>query len=908
MSSRREMHPHRQTPSARDSPPRDHLSPYGQMPPHGYVNNPFTSNMTPNNQVYGGPPTNFPPPHPSYPMSSTSSQIYGGTFADDQHQHHAMAFPGPLAPSQLSPQSSSAYSADYRQRSFAPSTDNSPTQNVSQYFHGANPQNQPFQLPTSINSPYVSSSNDMLLLQASSGQDQSSLRSASIAASTNGDACRIGTTKEDVNADESFCSDSTPLRTIAQQAGVIVNLQDDGPSTHLSAHQQQGSQGQMDEHHMMKKPQPNPSMSDIIEVGQKPFEEPVVGTSETLSPCDQQSALPQPIMEPDFERQDTEDGSTSQPYLSLDSKTSGSDDEEEEDSDQEKTDGENQQVATTLQSEDDLDKVDKYAFNFSREAYDHHVPQQLTKGVTLHVSSLAPLTTTLKQRRDDVNNDVTPTLLPKPNEYQKGPKTVECVWVGVLPSSPAMLQIQSKLDQPSEAASTEGDSKKPTRKRNLKKTFTVSGIRDDEMKVIAFDQEALRVVAKKSDKITKEIHIYALIQPQNTSILQGFKVGFDDVFYFRDFRDDTAVSIMRRKQATVAKIKASVFRGVSHAVSQSPAPTAEHSMNQPHHALTALSPLSSLSSMATPTPPPGNLTTQKHHVARPSRKLSTSGTIHRASSLSQLTSNKEATGEESTESRKRKAQDPLFDILMKQREKARKRARAEGYYVPGSDSEIHESVEDDEQKSPADPTQDCDISMRSVSDYSEDAGELADHGSSTSHDVRMHMSSQYDDDEEGCPEHAVRRHDPSFVNYTNGLIDQVAFEKTTAGKAPQEVSFRLQSGQVIDKCGKAVSPTDADSDNHDSDDEGQSSRARPRNSAVLSDKIKSFANKLATDQDVIGLQQALTMIECIRNRRGPSKTSALSLYFNVSNKVDIEIEDCAEQLDQLRVSTNDPPT
>lgn len=822
-----------------------------------------------------------------------------------------MAFPGPMAPSQISPQLSSAYSADYSQRSLATSTANSPTQNIPHYFHGAHSPNLPSRTPTSTASPYVFSSDDMLLRQECEGQDHSSLRSSSIIASTDGEASCIGTTKDNVNADESFCSNSTPLRAAGQQAGALVSPQDDDSSAYQSAHQRQGAQDHMEEHHMMKRPPAGHSVSDLIEVGQKPIEEPAAGTSVTWTPVDQQSAPSQPISDPGTnERQDTEERSASQSYLSLDSTTSDSDKDGKEDFDLEKRDNETQEVTMTLQSEDDLDQLDKYAFNFAREAYDHHVPQQLTNGITFHVNSLAPLTTSLKQRREEVDNDITPTLLPQPNEFEKGSKTVECVWVGMLPSPAAVLQIQSKLDQNSEEASAEGDLK-PGKKRSLKKTSTVASIRDDEMKVIAFDQGALRVVARKSDRITKDIHIYALVQPHYTTKLQGFKVGFDEVFYFRDFRDDTAISILRRKQATVAKIKASVFQGVADAGSQSPAPIAEQSNNQPLHALTALSPpstLSSLSSMATPTPPPGNLATRKHHVDRLSRKLSTGEIIHRASSFSQLTSDKEAGAEERAESRKRKVHDPLFEILLIQREEARKRAKAEGYYVPGSDSEIHESVEDDDHKSLTNHSQDCDVSMGSITDYSDGADELIGHGSSTSHDARMDMSCQNDEDEEGCPEHSVRRHDPSFVNYTNGLIDQLAFEKSTAGKGPQKVSFRLQSGHMIDKHGKNVGSNSIDSEAHDGGDEGESSRARSRKSAGLANKIRSMAQKLATDQDVVGLQQAVIMIECIRHRCGPPKTSALSLHFNVSNSNDIQIEDCAEQLKQLLVSIDDPQT
>lgn len=700
----------------------------------------------------------------------------------------------------------------------------------------------------------------------------------------------------------------TSLRTIAQQARALMDLQDDDTNSYQSAYQKQGPQQQIAsvEQFLVEQPRSEPSVSQLVEVGQKSVEEPAVDTSVTLDPIDQEFESFRPVSESETkERQNMEVRSTSQTYPSPDSMTPVPDafnEEGKEDSDQEATDDEIQQVATTLQSEDDIDKVDKYAFNFVREAYDHRVPQQLTKGITFHVNSLAPMTTTLKQRREEVNDDSTPTLLPQPHEYQKGSKTVECVWIGMLPSPDAVLQMQSQLAQSSEEPGAEGNSKKPTKKRGLKKSRTVSNMRDEEMKIIAFDQNALRVVAKKSDKVTKDIHIYALVQPHYTSALQGFKVGFDDVFFFREFRDDSAKSIMPRKKAAIAKIKASVFGNV---MSQSRAPTAEQSLDQSPSATTALSPLSSLSSTNTPTPPPGLLSTRKSSVSRPSRNFSTSENTHGVSDLSQLVPSEEskiALG--SRKSRKRKAQNPLLDVLMNQREEARKKAKAEGYEVPDSDSELHDTVENDDQKSTDVNSQDDDLSMSSVNDYSADDDVVIAHDSSTSHDIHKAMKSQRDLDDEAFPEHAVHRHDPGFVNHMNDLINLFALEKSTADKSSHKTPFRLGIDQGVNKDGQGVSSGSTDREDHDSDEP----LAHSRNSAVLANKIKSLANELANEHDVVGLQQALTMVRCVRKRRGPPKTSALSLYFNVTNSKDVRIEDCVEQLKQLRVSTNDTQT
>lgn len=537
---------------------------------------------------------------------------------------------------------------------------------------------------------------------------------------------------------------------------------------------------------------------------------------------------------------------------------------------------------TTPQSENGIDMVDKYAFNFTREAYNHHVPQQLTSGITVHVGSLAPLTTSLKQHREDVNNVSVPPLLPRKQEYHKGPKTIECVWVGMLPSPTALLHYYSRVGQPTEDTSGEGSSKKSATKR-VKKTTTVSDMRKDEMNIFDFDRNALRVVAKKSDRVTKDTHLYALLQPAYADSLQGFKVGFDDVFYFRVFRDDDTKSDLPRKQATIAKIRASVFQNPTFATSQSPTPTTGESSNKAHKNTIASSPNSNLSVMATPTPPPGMLAIQ--HPSAASQRLKDD-----AWSSSKATPGKKKALK--VKSKKRKAPHPIVDVLMKQRDDARKKARNEGYYVPPSDSDLRESVEEDDQDALPSPAEGSDESP--VEDFVDTV--LA------GIDKRMHVSFEEDGDE-AYPEHAVGAEDPEFLSHTEDLIEELARAEDTTTKEPKTVYFRGHNGQVINKNGKVVNSISLDRESYDGDDEAQSSRTSQTESAVLAEKVKELANKLATKQDVAGLQQALTMFRCIQNRRGPPKTSPLGVYFNVPSCKDIPIEDCAEQLKQLRVRT-----
>ncbi|KAJ4414366.1 hypothetical protein N0V82_007974 [Gnomoniopsis sp. IMI 355080] len=578
-------------------------------------------------------------------------------------------------------------------------------------------------------------------------------------------------------------------------------------------------------------------------VGQAVVQQPGAAVQKTV---DQPSVAAQTFGQPEEHgEQQAKDDNTPSPYASLDSATSDSGKEDEENVDEKGMDVGSQGRATMPESDKCISLVDKYAFNFAREAYDHRVPQHLTNGITLHVGSLAPMTTSLKQHREEEGGYKlayrTPDLLPRPIELQKGHKTIECVWIGMLPCPNALSKIHSKVEKPTDDAGGEENSKKLSKK---KKTKTVADIREDEMEIIDYDQEALRIVAKKSDKVTKDTHIYALLEKYEGH-LQGFKVGFDDVFYFRDFRDDTTKSVMPRKQATTAKVRASIF------------PTAALAMSQ------SLTPNIDEVGQSVPAPskpaPKGKGKEKKDGSVEPS---------------------------------KRKAEHPLIDIMMKQRGEARKKAKTEGCYVSPSDSEMSESVKDDDN-SPMDQA----------------GGHLADADKPSSDQhvstaVHTPMNVDFGDRvaDEAYSKHAVGAEDPGLLSPKE--LEDLTEQLTRAARTAEELKTLLAQGQnsnrqMINKVGEIGNPINTNNECYDGE-EGQSSRAPQTESDTLAGEIKELTNKLATSQDIAGLQQALTMVRCIQDRRDPPKTSALGICFNVPSSKDIPIEDCADQLTQLR--------
>lgn len=237
------------------------------------------------------------------------------------------------------------------------------------------------------------------------------------------------------------------------------------------------------------------------------------------------------------------------------------------------------------EAEDEIDRLDKYAFNYTGQAYDHRVPQHLTGGTKLYAKKVTQGITILEHIRSAKDEDeisMCPELVPHEVEMKHNAKAVECIWVGMLPnlqSSPkhttsVSAEQESRTDAASPAAQDGGDnataqaqidgtstSAKKIRKRP-KKVLSIIDLPNDELDIIPHNPVAFRVVARKQTRTVKTWHLYALTTSGSDSKLcQGWKVYSDEVFFFKAFRDDTIAGILKRRHASDDKIKAVTFPG-----------------------------------------------------------------------------------------------------------------------------------------------------------------------------------------------------------------------------------------------------------------------------------------------------------------------------------------------------------
>lgn len=207
--------------------------------------------------------------------------------------------------------------------------------------------------------------------------------------------------------------------------------------------------------------------------------------------------------------------------------------------------------------EESVDVLDKYAFNLDRKAYEHGVPIHLTVGTVIYARKLS--TTTLAQHRNDAGCEgVCPPLVPAPAEGRKSmtSKSIECVWVGMFPS-------QDQADEPSDGNAGEGSASKLV-KHKAKPKASIADLSKGSMKTIPFDPNGLRVVARRSDKAAKAWFLYVLVNPaDDNKRCEGFKVEFEKVYYFRQFRDDVERGFQARRVAMKERIMEKTFPALS---------------------------------------------------------------------------------------------------------------------------------------------------------------------------------------------------------------------------------------------------------------------------------------------------------------------------------------------------------
>lgn len=519
--------------------------------------------------------------------------------------------------------------------------------------------------------------------------------------------------------------------------------------------------------------------------------------------------------------------------------------------------------------EDELDRLDKNAFNYAGQAYDHQVPQHLTGGTTLFAKKVTQGITILEHLESPDNQDKSntcPNLVPQELEMKRTTRAVECIWVGMLPNpqnSPkraasASAQPESQADVAVPAAHDGGDNaaakqqldgtsnNTKTVRKKAKKCQAIVDIEDDQLDIIAYNPIAFRVVAKKMVRKVKAWHLYALATSgDNSKLCEGWKVHSDEVFFFKAFRDDTVAGLMKRRHASDFKIKAVIF----------PPEAAPRLINQSSTLVTRS--ISRVSTPATPTPTPDGLPSHK----TPGRKGKAPRTV----------------GAETT-----KKASEAGDVLDQVDDEAETPVgSAEDANGPDADSQSAAGL------GPKEPDP-----ARQETDQAEQNGTVCDDG-----------------DEDTYPEHAVPATSPSYKNYIDDMMACAlsGFEPTnlTRGEKRKRVAFVSSCEELANTRRKMSGGPSSNAGARDgSGREGSASFVVQQNTDHLAQKLKSMIDKLAAKQDVAGLRQCVTLAGSIERRSCPGPASALAPYLNIISKKDADTGACERKLREILVSVD----
>lgn len=515
----------------------------------------------------------------------------------------------------------------------------------------------------------------------------------------------------------------------------------------------------------------------------------------------------------------------------------------------------------SLESEDGPERLDKYAFNYSGQAYDHQVPQNLTGGIVLFTSKVTQGTTILHviESADKQNeNIVCPTLIPHALEMKRAPKKVECIWVGMIinPQSSqkhtdsASVQPNSHADATSTAAQDgvddsgevqfDGTYKKKVQKKT-KKGRPLVDLVDEDLEITPHDPNALRVVAKKQTKAVKTWHLYALTMSDNNSkICQGWKVPFEEVYFFRAFRDDTVAGFMKRRHASDLKIKAVIFPA-------EPTPAVLPESSSP-----VKRPASNVS--APTTPPPGGLPSPQSSGRKEKRR----GTV------------RNATPEQATEAEDVRDQN--------------------GGHVGSPVGNDKDGNGSDAANQPTATTEPKDLSTPSMEpDKSKLTADVFNDG-----------------DEDSYPEYSVSATDADFKSFLDGMMRQVTAVESTSmkpGVKRKRVAFEPVREEIANSRRKTGDGFRSNEDDARDGEGGVStSFVAQQDTDHLFTKLMGKVNKLVAKQDVAGLRQCITLVECIEKRGCPGQTSALAPYLSITSKKDATASACSGKLREILVS------
>ncbi|KAL1873499.1 hypothetical protein Daus18300_003862 [Diaporthe australafricana] len=520
--------------------------------------------------------------------------------------------------------------------------------------------------------------------------------------------------------------------------------------------------------------------------------------------------------------------------------------------------------------EEPVDRLEKYAFNYAGQAYDHRVPQHLARGTSLFANKLQQNRTIsqhLEWAEKQADYNACPGLIPRTVERERGSKTIECVWVGMLPNSRADHQnAASNPVQPqpqaggrssaglySEPDPLEGQldgASKASKKapRTAKKSLPIVDLEDDQLDVIPYSPYALRVVAKIStNPAVKGWFLYAMTSPEGGSILcQGWRVNLEEVFFFKTFRDDTAAGYMKRRHATDAKIKAVIFRAIvaPALVPQSPTSVARSTTR-------GSVPLS-------PTPDSGSLPTPKSF------------------------------------GKKELAARILAEL------KSKKAPNTGG--VPNAPN--HEGG-DTARVKPIDSVQDGNtpISEEGIVTRSDPKTFDTDNVEKDLPEPTGIVLKDDDEDDDAYPEYAFPPTNRAYTDFVDNMMRELSVVEPTDIKAAEKrkrVTFEPSEEHVANKRRKTGgSPSNNENVRGSENRAGSASFVAKQDTEHLVNKLGSLISKLAMSQDIAGLDQCVTMMECIEKRGRPGPTSALSPYLSVSSSKDTDIRACCSKLQEI---------
>lgn len=546
--------------------------------------------------------------------------------------------------------------------------------------------------------------------------------------------------------------------------------------------------------------------------------------------------------------------------------TSAEPQDDDNSSDQDMSDGSESRVSP--ESEEDLDRLDKYAFNYDGQAYDHRVPQHLTGGITVFAKKVTQgiaILEHLESAENEDNGSACPKLEPSEVEMKRTSKAVECIWVGMLPNpqnnykhaTSASAQLESLADAAPSAARDDGHNNTEAKSngtpntpkkvpKRAKKGKPVIDLEDDQLDIIPNNKNnAFRVVAKKMTRTVKIWHLYALTTSGDGSELcEGWKVYSDEVFFFKAFRDDTVAGFMKRKQASDFKIKAVIFPA------KNPSSVAPHASAQAKHSA------SDASAPATPTP--GGLPSPK-----PSGRKAKSDRTVRNATTKQACKAGDVPGQEGDDA-----------------------TRPVGNLEDGSGSDA-----DNQPAARNEPTESGIARLETI--QPQGTGIIYDDG-----------------DEDAYPDHAVSATNACYKSFLDDMVRELSVLEPSGvdtahakqGEKRKRVAFEPGCDGVSNTRRKMGDSSRCSADAWNSRErEGSASFVVQQHTDHMVRKLRSIIDRLAAKQDVAGLHQCVTMVESIEKRGCPGPTNAFAPYLNITSKKDATRGACRGKLREILV-------